>query len=520
MRRILHISTSLAGILITLILKGNIGEATSNPTIREVSHEDIRDAILSLVHMFRDNTDKLERHEYRERQLGEQLKKSLAVIEKKQKSEEISLNLISETLNNINQRLELLEHSVKENDKSQSDTITKLEDLLQKKLEPLEQAIQKNELTLVGVETNIIHKLDVVLSNTLQTQSSVMTLEFQFGELAAKYNTNSKNEIENKLDQLGTLQNKLDEIALLQQNIVNYITEIQNNLTKGVTEESLSEFANTTTEQLRQIIYEMELNSKKDIHMLQDEIGKSQEILSQDVHNVSLVVTNSLSTNEVLYTNLQNSYNNLSKEIEALSKIDVLLIQTADNVLDTKRRIEYGTQQILSEVGELIKLSAKDTNDTVNKHFDMISAKILENQNEALRNLSVKIETEISQVWRQIGNMYQTLTNSADALDKLQQQTEIYVNGSLSTMDNMEGKVGQITSRMSEVDDNLNYLLGRLSLVTQEFSQIKDGLGKALDNIRSSFHTVQEKVHDVGPGPNPISDEEEDQLKKTKYNIT
>lgn len=101
-----------------------------------------------------------------------------------------------------------------------------------------------------------------------------MTLEFQFGELAAKYNTNSKNEIENKLDQLGTLQNKLDEIALLQQNIVNYITEIQNNLTKGVTEESLSEFANTTTEQLRQIIYEMELNSKKDIHMLQDEIGK------------------------------------------------------------------------------------------------------------------------------------------------------------------------------------------------------------------------------------------------------
>lgn len=79
------------------------------------SHEDIRDAILSLVHMFRDNTDKLERHEYRERQLGEQLKKSLAVIEKKQKSEEISLNLISETLNNINQRLELLEHSVKVN---------------------------------------------------------------------------------------------------------------------------------------------------------------------------------------------------------------------------------------------------------------------------------------------------------------------------------------------------------------------------------------------------------------------
>lgn len=47
---------------------------------------------------------------------------------------------------------------------------------------------------------------------------------------------------------------------------------------------------------------------------------------------------------------------------------------------------------------------------------------------------------------------------------------------------------------MSEVDENLNYLLGRLSLVTQEFNQIKTGLGTALDNIRSSFQVVQNKV--------------------------
>ena len=57
-------------------------------------------------------------------------------------------------------------------------------------------------------------------------------------------------------------------------------------------------------------------------------------------------------------------------------------------------------------------------------------------------------------------------------------------------MDSMEGKVGQITGRMSEVDDNLNYLLGRLSLVTQEFNQIKSGLGQALDSIKSSFKAV------------------------------
>lgn len=88
---------------------------------------------------------------------------------------------------------------------------------------------------------------------------------------------------------------------------------------------------------------------------------------------------------------------------------------------------------------------------------------------------------------------------------------------------------------MGEVDSNLNYLLGRLSLVTQEFNQIKHGLGSALDNIRSSFQIVQNKMQgnplrtngimnyvdltllllflhcslpDVGPGPHKIESEE------------
>lgn len=81
---------------------------------------------------------------------------------------------------------------------------------------------------------------------------------------------------------------------------------------------------------------------------------------------------------------------------------------------------------------------------------------------------------------------------------------------------------------MSEVDSNLNYLLGRLSLVTQEFNQIKGGLLGALDSIRSSLRVVQNEIQgllvpnahlsrffnesllsDVGPGPHRIENEEE-----------
>lgn len=57
--------------------------------------------MLSLVHMVRAGEDKLERHEYRERQLGEQLKKSLAGLDKRHRS----LEPIKGTLSRLDERL-------------------------------------------------------------------------------------------------------------------------------------------------------------------------------------------------------------------------------------------------------------------------------------------------------------------------------------------------------------------------------------------------------------------------------
>ncbi|CAG7727882.1 unnamed protein product, partial [Allacma fusca] len=53
------------------------------------------------------------------------------------------------------------------------------------------------------------------------------------------------------------------------------------------------------------------------------------------------------------------------------------------------------------------------------------------------------------------------MSRSANLLDEIHSQTSKYVNNSLDTMTSMDGKVGAITYRMGEVDDNLNYLLGR-----------------------------------------------------------
>lgn len=193
-----------------------------------------------------------------------------------------------------------------------------------------------------------------------------------------------------------------------------------------------------------------------------------------------------------------------SSHNEGIQKLEKIMLDTSNNVLETKRRFEYGIHQIVLEVGDVMKTA----NTSMQKRLNELNDGILENHNAALVNLSSKIETEMSQVWRQIGIMYQEITSSKKTLDRLQEQTELYVNGTITTMDSMEGKVGLITNRMQEVDSNLNYLLGRLSLVTQEFNQIKFGLGEALDNIRSSFETVQKKVNqNIGPGPHQITDE-------------
>lgn len=212
---------------------------------------------------------------------------------------------------------------------------------------------------------------------------------------------------------------------------------------------------------------------------------------------------------KVFQDDVQNSFRLMSEEVRTLSDVQKTLAQTSDNVLDAKRRIEYSTHQILMEVSGVVNDRSRELNDSVGAGLERALKSVLDAQATGMANVSLKIETEISQVWRQIGIMYQTLTDSASTLATLQKQTDTFVNSTATSVDGMNNKVSAIAGRMSEVDDNLNYLLGRLSLVTQEFKEIKVGLGEALESIRIGLETVQgnKKNVDLGPGPNPIDEE-------------
>lgn len=136
-----------------------------------------------------------------------------------------------------------------------------------------------------------------------------------------------------------------------------------------------------------------------------------------------------------------HSYTELHAELASLRQLKKLALETSDNVLEVKRGMEYNVHAITAEIGELIRGQGAVIDASLSAQFSQLNGTIQANHNGALANLTAKIETEISQVWRQIGIMFQLVQSTEMSLNKLQEQTEIYVNGTSTVMDGMGGKV-------------------------------------------------------------------------------
>ena len=126
--------------------------------------------------------------------------------------------------------------------------------------------------------------------------------------------------------------------------------------------------------------------------------------------------------------------------------------------------------------------------DNLAAKFETITRTILSNQTDALNTLTTKVEKDIGQVWRQMGIMYGQLSNSINILEKVRlsfqgrrssfywqvkTSTEEFSSKSNKNLGSMDNQVEGLTNRMTEVDENLNYMLGQLSLVVTEFNQVR-----------------------------------------------
>jgi len=208
------------------------------------------------------------------------------------------------------------------------------------------------------------------------------------------------------------------------------------------------------------------------------------------------IVVESGSMAESLYERVDEGYKELEDEIKGLANVEQVLLHTADSVMETKRKIEFGVQQIIFKVSELIELSGGEMDENLAKKFGEITKTILSNQTQALTNLTSKVEKEIGQVWRQMGIMYGQLSNSIGILEKVKAQTEVYTDKTHKNLGSMDNQVEGLTDRMGEVDENLNYMLGQLSLVVSEFNQVKTGLGEAMEGIGDELLDEYKKKED------------------------
>lgn len=531
---------------------------TPNTQCRNLTTEDIRELLLSIVHMMRLSEDKLERHEFREKALGDQLKKMLMGLDKKHRALEPLKGMISR----LDDRLSNVETILLQKEEREKSTQMKTNEALdgmKKTLESLTAPMvhKPNPISSADIENNLTINEDSILERRLEaTDAKLDALKLEIENLKHSFSKDSLRSIcmemnynvkplekhiteaekllskyELKLNEYNNTACKvqpdivpLNDVSLGDEAWHSKMTEVMEKQEKEIVKiqrllsdaegmwkdlPRLADLHRASNQTLQSVvtgidnIRENNENSVTKITTKLREMGDRLVTTNEDIQR-SLTQGNTLT--ERAYNDISRSYETLRTEVQTLTKSERVMLETADNVIATKKRVEYGVHQILLEIGEMIKIQNKNMNRTIIERLDNIETSILHNQTGSYGNLTTKLELEISQVWGQIGIMHQQLSASRGVLDSLSEQTGQYVNNSTVTMTKVKDEVGNITSQVVQLSDNMNYVLGRLSLATQEFSQISTGLTEVLSSLKADFQSVRNKIENSGPGPHNITD--------------
>ena len=278
------------------------------------------------------------------------------------------------------------------------------------------------------------------------------------------------------------IENTKDAIAVLSNDTKSNFDQIQHLLIDEDNSKSLAKVLKTTERNI--------LNASTELKEIVVESGHMAESLFETVNDGYQELT--VSFFFALQPRRNYSVFLSQDELKSFAKVEQVMVDTADAVIDTKKKIEFGVKQIIFKIEQLVKASGGNMDENLKSHFDVITKEIMSNQNEALNNLTSKVEKEIGQVWRQMGIMYNQVSNSISILEKVKTQTEGYVNKTGKNLGTMEGQVEGLSDRIVDVDENLNYMLGQLSLVVQEFNQVKTGLGEAISGLEGDVAEITE----------------------------
>lgn len=378
---------------------------------------------MSLVHSYSQLENKLDRHEQRERALGEIIKRGLQTLQKGQKIFEPMRG----TFSRLDERISQIETVLLSQDEKFNEQQTKLN----KAVESIEKWLASQDGTpSVGTDpeklTEISNQIEDLSVNVKGLRKEVDAITSKHQQSTKDVETNIFKKLDSAAETLAQIQESIGgskptdvskELQLLKSNLRSR-SFVDDGDASSVDKDFFIALNNQTLSAIESFRQESDKN------------------LKQAATSVSELVQGKSSCDGIA-----TSIAEVKKDVSELHKLEQMLAQMGDNVLSVKRGMEFNVHAITLEVTDVIKESSKQLNDTINDQFEAINQTISLNHKGALSNLTSKIETEISQVWRQIGIMYNEVSSSKGALDKLQNTTESYINGTAQTMDSMEGKV-------------------------------------------------------------------------------
>lgn len=453
------------------------------------SNEQIRDGLLSLLSSYNALENKLERHEQRERALGEVIKRGLQQLQKGQRIFEPmrgSFARLDERLSQMETMLLAQEASQKEQKDKLTGTLTNVltwmsdhETKEQKRAIDLANLFAAKESNMGGDsdDDDLGKKIDDVAESVKRMRQEIAevaadkaTMDISTKGLVAQAErlVNSKlasaDEIVTKMEEkltsfyittVTTVPPPLARNTVWEDNMQTSLYSIESSLKelRTVAEHPLEKpniplekdfflaMTNETLEAIEDMRIEVLAASDKSTTKTSIRIKEATTSLDVSIGEVLRSLGESTPSIDALYDRVGKSYADLQTEVAALSRLETILLTTSESIMEIKRGIEYNKHTVKEDIGEMVRKQVDGIDQTLSRQFGMMNETIYANHNGALTNLTKKIEEEVSMVWRQIGIMSNEVQMSKSSLNKLNEQTENYVNGTFATMDGMGGKV-------------------------------------------------------------------------------